>query len=327
MPRWGVMIFGVALGASVTACRLARLNDSGSDVTNVIGRDDRVEMRSERYPWSAIGRLRYARFDGGTGHCTAFLVWRDIALTNAHCFRDEATGRAHTGHTFEIGRSDRDAIAVVSATRIGSGTAGRRGNDFALLRLSESVGDQLGWLPLVTSEEARAYARSTANMNPPGNAARRVFPGMTLAGYSADWGLGRVASVHRECALRGVVGGAIAHDCDETPGASGSPIFLWREGMTGGARVFAINAGYRPPDESRYPDGTDVPGVEYSEEIANLASRLAEVSASVNAEIARRGASNSASPRLEDVIKARGVSLDPTDATPPLAGPRRSPMP
>ena len=52
----------------------------------VYGNDDRGELNSRSYPWSAIGRLDIP----GGGHCTATLVGVDLILTNAHCVENNS---------------------------------------------------------------------------------------------------------------------------------------------------------------------------------------------------------------------------------------------
>src|SRR5690606_25608848 len=64
----------------------------------------------------------------------------------------------------------------------------------------------------------------------------------TLAGFSGDFEGGNVAGVHEGCALKFHLKSfsLLAHDCDMTKGASGSPI--WRMNAAGRADVYALNS-------------------------------------------------------------------------------------
>lgn len=67
---------------------------------NVFGKDDRIPVLSNKYPWSTIGRLESSGENDGLYICTGTLIGRDLVLTNAHCVVDEATGKIRSSLKF-----------------------------------------------------------------------------------------------------------------------------------------------------------------------------------------------------------------------------------
>ncbi len=212
---------------------------ASSDLKNVFGENDpRVAMtKTNEKPWATIGMLSNWN-PGSGGGCTATLIGRDLILTAAHCFFDEAVGRprAHNGRftTFWAGaqksggilyhNGNANVVGIVCSQKVIDGcpiTA--QPVDWAVARLDQPLGDRLGWLTM-------------AKMAGPLKSGERV----TLVGYSNDFLEGTTAGVHHNCLVRAVHGGVIHHDCAMAPGASGGPLLRYNE-QRGEYEIVAIN--------------------------------------------------------------------------------------
>jgi V8-like Glu-specific endopeptidase len=317
-----LILLSVILFAS---CRPRVIPTAPTNTQNVIGTDERVSMTSERYPWSAIGRLRFTRFDGTPGHCTAFLVWRNIALSNAHCALDSSTLRPSKNHFLELGRMREKVLVTVKVTPTAQGVPEPRMQDYAIFLLDQPYGDMLGWFEVASTEQLAALtqdARPVANASAPKDL---LLSGLTLAGYSGDWAGGLMAAAHQGCNIYAKhLRSTSLHDCDTGGGASGSPIFFLQEDPAPGALVLAIHAGHYDPDPKVYPDGTDQPGVAYSRDIANIATSLSYLRQALEREVRRQRARlPGPEPDLLTIIRTRGLARDAEDKDPALVPPHR----
>jgi V8-like Glu-specific endopeptidase len=178
---------------------------------NSFSDDARSKVTSRRAPWSAIGKL----FLPDGGWCTATLVARDLVLTAAHCVIATKTKRLKSG-TFSFYPGYIDGVGDISstATYIWWGTndpATYRGDDWALLRLHDPLGNSAGWMG-VRGMDLSDYLHD---------------PRFYAAGYSSDFRGGDSASWEKGCVFTKVDVGrhVFLHNCDSTCGASGGPIF------------------------------------------------------------------------------------------------------
>lgn len=188
---------------------------------NIFGHDDRVELTSKLYPWRTIGH-----FSSG---CTGTLVNRNLVLTAAHCVLDARTGIVHENLTFAPNRIDATADVVSSVDWLWWGTNqpdNFRAHDWAIVRLKDNLGDKYGWMGLNTSP-------------------RFVF---TAVGYSEDVKEGKSATIHTDCRIMEHSGGLLLHNCDNSRGASGGPLFFM-EGSQAYIGAIAV---------AEYRDGGDV---------------------------------------------------------------------
>lgn len=179
--------------------------DSGSALRNRFGEDNRIPLDRPDYPWRAIGKV----FNAG---CSGTLVGRDIVLTAAHCVVDPATKQISNNLTwFRPNYANGSAPVESWIEQIWTGTfdpQANRGNDWALLRLREPIGDMVGWINVNFTD--------TTN-----------FPNIvTVAGYSVDFNGGEVAGAHIDCNTRSRFEDTnlIYHDCDTARGSSGGPV-------------------------------------------------------------------------------------------------------
>ncbi|MEO1210607.1 MAG: trypsin-like peptidase domain-containing protein [Cyanobacteria bacterium J06638_20] len=195
------------------------------DTRGTIGEDDRIELLSRRYPWSAIGRIVAEDVDGQFGICSGTLIAADVVLTNAHCVMNPATGELHRAIRFQpnvVNNVVRDVADVANAeavfygTDFSTDTIPPNADDWAFLQLDQPLGDRYGtipWNPLSVSELVEEYE------------ARLV-----MVGYSGDYPRdrpGTSAGVHLGCSILGIQEESITHDCDTFGGSSGGPILAW----------------------------------------------------------------------------------------------------
>ena len=178
--------------------------------------DDRIPMRSNAFPWSAIGRVQ---IDNG-GHCTGALIGRDLVLTNAHCIWVEGQRRGITfAPNYRNGQSPETVRGIPYRWGTDNPNKNRRA-DWAIIRLERPIGDRYGWFGYQSLNYQQLQGRT-----------------VTYAGYSTfgdeerqEFINGETAQVHIGCRVRDVFAndGVIHTDCDNGRGGSGGPIFIWQ---------------------------------------------------------------------------------------------------
>jgi len=176
---------------------------------------------SSIYPWTAIGRVNVA----GSQYCTGTLVGERIAVTAAHCLWNRTTKRLFPpSYVHFVAGYQRDtyqahsiaAEVLVSPSFVGGKQPGVEvfANDWALIRLEEPVGRQVGHLGWALFDPAVFEQLG---------AAKRAF---LHAGYRKD--RRHVQTVNRACRLDGFQGRSrlIHHRCATIEGDSGGPLML-----------------------------------------------------------------------------------------------------
>jgi V8-like Glu-specific endopeptidase len=205
----------------------------------IVGKDERLPVRSRSFPWSAIGKIETESYS-----CTGTLISKDLVLTNAHCLIeniDSKTGKLKQPIFFfpsmKEGKILEKEPAKVIAFDYGQGykkgeTWTEIADDWAIFKINKPLGDKygyLGWRNLSLSDAA-----VLKNLNSQSR----------LAGYSADFpnqklreqlnlagDEGDTAGVHTGCSIDAIDSGVILHNCDSMGGASGSSLIaLFNDG-------------------------------------------------------------------------------------------------
>jgi protease YdgD len=210
----------------------------------ILGFDERVQMTSRKYPWSAVGRIEGIGMDGSGYTCTGTLLAPDIVLTNAHCVINPETGQVSSQIWFQpnlIYGSLQDEADLAFVEQYATGTdfsdrGGANPNDWAILKLDRPLGNKYGTLPW-TSLSSRTLQQN------PGQFA--------LIGYSGDFpenAPGETAGVHIGCSILGEENELLIHNCDTNGGASGGPIIGIIDGQF---QIIGLHAGALRSEDGR----------------------------------------------------------------------------
>jgi protease YdgD len=196
------------------------------------GRDDRMLLDTTVFPWSVVGEVT---FESGP-QCTATLIGPDILVTAAHCIMRERGVRTRGEFLTATGRADGGLKANVIGHFLSPRYSRQRfeetrevdGLDWALLRIDQRLGDELGFVEVrdVFSGAGEAAVRGVD---------------LYQAGFSWDTGVHLSGNVGCH-ALDVFDDNTFSHECDTTHGDSGSP-FMVREGES--YRLVGVDSRFR----------------------------------------------------------------------------------
>lgn len=176
----------------------------------------RLDNGDDGRRWEAVGRLDI----GGTGFCTGALISEDVVLTAAHCLYDNDTGKAVDISKIEFlagwrnGRASayrrvRKSLIHPDYDFNNDVTTDRVRNDIALLELHHPI------------TNARVVPFPTDNQP-------RKNDQIGLVSYARD--RAEAPSLQEICTVLGRDEGALVMSCDVNFGASGSPVFSFKDG-------------------------------------------------------------------------------------------------
>ena len=172
------------------------------------GRDDRVLVPVTDLPWRFMGALSMSA--GET--CTATLIARDVIVTAAHCIHTDNGVNASARFTTADGRHQAQVTHYLIDPNFNYIRFNRGdeidGLDWALLRLSAPLGDQVGYAGYL-----------------PRGASAAMGQRLMQAGYS--WDTGENLSGNLDCrVLQANADNTFSHNCDTTRGDSGSAFVI-----------------------------------------------------------------------------------------------------
>ncbi|WP_431629026.1 trypsin-like serine peptidase [Alkalinema pantanalense] len=197
----------------------------------VIGQDDRV---TPSYSWmkrnkrKAVGQLEIQKADGQFYSCTFTVVGTNLGLTNTHCLLDDEGNGPLQVKAYAISHGSRyykaaNVDVFWTGLDFSPKTVGDYRRDWAIVRFNRSLGKSTGWF---------GQTNWSTDINQAGLTA--VGKKVNLIGYSGDWPTaekaqlgdikGQTPGAHFNCNFLSVDIGLIIHDCDGTPGSSGTGI-------------------------------------------------------------------------------------------------------
>ncbi|WP_170325378.1 trypsin-like serine peptidase [Ruegeria arenilitoris] len=201
-------------------CRLGTQSGAGCDAVR-----NREILDAGQPPWHAIGRINFASRDQRS-HCTGVLVSDRLVLTAAHCLYNTPRQRwiPPSSIRFAAGyqRGSAAAVSDVVGYRLhpDQGKDGafddRSDLDWAVLELSEPIGQQVGYLPLANAEDASAFVAGYPGVRP------------------------HILSRTETCPPRLYQGGILLATCPVMMGDSGAPLLVE---TPAGLQVAAILSG------------------------------------------------------------------------------------
>lgn len=219
--------------------------------SNVYQKETRQELAVTTAPWSAVGLVV-----GPTGQkCSGALVARDIVLTAGHCLFNKETGQVIEGtYSFFAGynRGNWRGHSLVIAKHYDRFALTVPDQDWALLRLNRPLGDAYSWFQ-VKYMNGLSLAYGALN----------VF----LLGYASDLLQMEAPYWQTGCSFREKLPfrEEVTHDCNMSPGASGSPMMVW-DPYAKAYQIVAVNIA-----ERRNGAEKSLHGVPFSSVVANIA--------------------------------------------------------
>lgn len=183
--------------------------------SSIIGGDERFEVSSpSTFPNSTVAYLEAEFPDGTLGIGTAFVWYKDLALTAGHCIYDSEHGGWATKVTIWPGKKGyglwNNPYGTAQASQMHISTSfmnnGTASEDWGLLELNSDIGNNCGWRGIAYSEDYSGFL----NQN------------VTLPGYPSSH---RYYQHQATGPVKITSSTKLYYDIDTERGQSGSPIW------------------------------------------------------------------------------------------------------
>ncbi len=204
----------------------------------IIGYNDERELITDtkQFPYSAIAFLEIT-WDNNEKYCgTAFMIAPNKALTAAHCVLDENNRKvkkleimpAKNGAFFW--NNPYGSASIAEAENIyypaAFDTNKEAGNDWAILKLNEDIGNKSGWLELQVNgfsygTEGETFHTSGYPVHDPNDTKYKDFRTGFLDQHAKEY------QFHSSSIITNVYTNYFKHKIDTLPGQSGSPIYKY----------------------------------------------------------------------------------------------------
>lgn len=176
----------------------------------IIGNDDRTQVTNTTiYPYTAICYIEITWQDNTTSKGTAFMYWKNIAITAGHAVYDSSKGGYAKSIKVYPGRNGSSspydfAYASILWTSVGWADSSNADNDWGVIKLADDIGELTGYFG--AKWQSASYDETDVTIS-----------GYPIAKSQQQWKAS--GKIENSTTYR------LYYDIDMTSGQSGSPVY------------------------------------------------------------------------------------------------------